>query len=138
MAARRILSTLALALSLTGSQAQTAAPYTDEATGITFSQVTQANGMTFGFALPQTGNDFIGRIEAPVAPGWAGFSTQSSMTAGLLVVAWPNGDNVIGSLRKAVSFPVAEDFGVFELHVHGSFKTSKEHLISYYHSRMLI
>ncbi|PVI00329.1 carbohydrate-binding module family 1 protein [Periconia macrospinosa] len=102
MAARYILSTLAFGLSLTGSQAQsTAVPYTDEATGITFSQITEANGMTYGFALPQKGNDFIGRIEAPVAPGWAGFSTSSGMTSGLLVVAWPHGDNVIASLRKA-------------------------------------
>ncbi|CAI6322687.1 unnamed protein product [Periconia digitata] len=105
MAARCILSTLALALSLTGSQAQTTAvPYTDEATGITFSQVTESNGFTYGFALPQKGNDFIGRIEAPVAPGWAGFSMSSGMTSGLLVVAWPNGDNVVGSLRKATDY----------------------------------
>jgi cellobiose dehydrogenase (acceptor) len=105
MAAFRILSSLfVVAASLTGTQAQDT--FTDEATGITFLQSTTSLGYTFGFALPEegTGSDFIGRISAPITAGWAGFSLTSSMTAGLLVVAWPNGDEVVSSLRKATGY----------------------------------
>jgi cellobiose dehydrogenase (acceptor) len=105
MASRRVLSSLFLAASWVGVQAQTTANYTDAATGIKFLQITQENGHAFGVALPETatGSDFIGQISAPLSEGWAGVSLTSSMTAGLLVVAWPNGNDVVAALRKAVS-----------------------------------
>ncbi|KAF2642515.1 FAD/NAD(P)-binding domain-containing protein [Massarina eburnea CBS 473.64] len=105
MAARTMLSTLTAALSLTGSLALTSTPYayTDDK-GIKFSQVTESGGLSFGMSLPQEGSDWIGRIEAPITEGWVGLSMGSSMTAYLLVVAWPNGDNVVSSLRKATDY----------------------------------
>ncbi|KAF2710705.1 carbohydrate-binding module family 1 protein [Pleomassaria siparia CBS 279.74] len=106
MAARSLLSSLfVVAASLAGTRAQETV--TDAATGITFLQsTTDVDGYTFGFALPEegTGSDFIGQINAPITTGWAGFSLTSSMTAGLLVVAWPNGDEVVSSLRKATGY----------------------------------
>jgi len=93
MAGRYILSTLAFALSLAGTQAQItkSKPFTDEKTGITFQQGSyDAEGYSFAIALPERGgNDFIGRIAAPIGKslgGWGGFSLTSGMTSGLLVV----------------------------------------------------
>src|SRR5262245_20780458 len=104
MAARYILSTLLFAASWVGTQAQTTATYTDAATGITFLRTTQDGGHAFGIALPEVGGiDFVGQISAPLTEGWAGVSLTSSMTGGLLIVAWPNGDDVVAGLRKAVS-----------------------------------
>jgi cellobiose dehydrogenase (acceptor) len=115
MAVRHILSTLAFALSLAGTQAQItkSEPFTDEKTGITFQQGSyDAEGYSFAIALPEEGgNDFIGRIAAPIGKslgGWGGFSLTSGMTSGLLVVAYPKDGSVVGSLRKATGY-VAPD-----------------------------
>ncbi|KAF2122416.1 hypothetical protein BDV96DRAFT_627478 [Lophiotrema nucula] len=73
MALRRLLSSLFIAASYAGIQAQTAANYTDPATGIKFLQVTQEGGHAFGVALPEVGgSDFIGQLSAPLPEGWAG------------------------------------------------------------------
>lgn len=105
MAARRILSSLFIATSLVGIQAQTPSTYVDPATGITFLQATQDGGHAFGIALPEEGgSDFIGQISAPLQEGYAGISLTSSMTGGLLIVAWPNGNDVVAGLRKAVRY----------------------------------
>ncbi|KAF2690244.1 carbohydrate-binding module family 1 protein [Lentithecium fluviatile CBS 122367] len=111
MAFRHILSTLAFALSLAGTHAQITASesFTDEKTGITFQQGKHpSNGYAFGIALPEVGgSDFIGRIAAPIGTslgGWGGFSLTSSMTGGLLVVAYPKDGSVVGSLRKATGY----------------------------------
>lgn len=100
--ARTFVFTVAL-LALRAT-AQNASPFTDEKTGIRFNGYQDASGYRFGLALPETpGTDFIGQIVAPVnsTGGWAGVSMSSSMTDSLLMVAWPNGDEVISSFRKA-------------------------------------
>jgi cellobiose dehydrogenase (acceptor) len=112
MAFRHILSTLAIFLSLGGTQAQITStePFTDEATGITFQQGRNpTDGFAFGIALPEKGggNDFIGRITAPIGTslgGWGGFSLTSSMIGSLLVVAYPKDGKVVGSLRIATGY----------------------------------
>jgi cellobiose dehydrogenase (acceptor) len=83
--------------------AQTASPYTDDNSGITFNGYNNA-GFRFGIALPESPTtDFIAQIVAPVnsTGGWGGFSMGSSMAGNLLVVAWPNGDEVVSSFRLA-------------------------------------
>ncbi|KAF2713498.1 carbohydrate-binding module family 1 protein [Pleomassaria siparia CBS 279.74] len=87
--------------------AQTSSPYTDAKTGISFNGFKHASGYTFGIALPETPTtDFIGQIVAPVgtAGGWAGFTMGQSMSGSLAVVAWPNGDEVVSSFRKASGY----------------------------------
>ncbi|ORX92935.1 hypothetical protein BCR34DRAFT_629431 [Clohesyomyces aquaticus] len=99
-----LLSTALLALRAT---AQSASPFTDDKTGITFNGYQDASGYRFGLALPETpGADFIGQIVGPVnsTGGWAGISMSPSMTDSLLIVAWPNGDEVVSSFRKATGY----------------------------------
>ena len=81
-----------------------ASPFTDEASGITFNGISHASGYRFGIAVPENPTtDFIAQIVAPVnsTGGWGGFGMGSSMRNNLLVVAWPNGDEVVSSFRKA-------------------------------------
>ncbi|CAL3973404.1 unnamed protein product [Diplocarpon coronariae] len=105
MARRGLLARLALALGLFGTaNSQSSAPFIDEATGITFQQVTDG-AFTFGIALPEaSSSDFIGRISATGAAGWAGISLKGPMTGSLMVVAWPNADRVVASLRLATGY----------------------------------
>ncbi|KAF2848489.1 iron reductase domain protein [Plenodomus tracheiphilus IPT5] len=71
----------------------------DPDTEITFQQYTSGNGFSFGVALPETNGDaFIGRISASVE-GWAAVSMIGSMEDGVMVVAWPSGDDIVSSLR---------------------------------------
>ncbi|KAF2193911.1 hypothetical protein K469DRAFT_744689 [Zopfia rhizophila CBS 207.26] len=104
------LSTILLAFR---AVAQTASPYTDDKSGITFTGFQDVSGFRFGIALPENPTtDFIGQIVCPVnsTGGWAGVSMGSSMTNKLLIVAWPNGDEVVSSFRKATGYtspPVA-------------------------------
>src|ERR1700712_2279788 len=85
--------------------AQTASPYTDDKTGITFNGYTDSTDYRLGIALPESPTtDFIAQIVAPVnstGGGLAGFSMGSSMSGNLLIVAWPNGDEVVSSFRLA-------------------------------------
>lgn len=84
--------------------AQTASLYSDDKTGITFNGYQDESGYRFGIALPENpASDFIGQIVGPIdsSGGWAGVSMGSSMKEKLLVVAWPNGEEVISSFRKA-------------------------------------
>lgn len=84
--------------------AQTSSPYTDANSGISFNGYQHSSGYTFGIALPETPTtDFIGQIVAPVGStgGWASFAMGQSMTGNLLIVAWPNGDEVVTSFREA-------------------------------------
>ncbi|KAH6662656.1 cellobiose dehydrogenase [Plectosphaerella plurivora] len=102
MARTSLLATLALGLGLV--QAQSTA-FTDAETGITFQQVSQQSGAyTFGIALPETGTDFIGRISSQSATGWAGVSLGGPMRDSLMVIAWPNEDAVIASLRLSTGY----------------------------------
>ncbi|KAM0324678.1 hypothetical protein ACHAQA_008071 [Verticillium albo-atrum] len=106
---------LALAASV---QAQQTTPYTDPDTSIAFQQYTHAGtGFAFGIALPETASaDFIGQITAPISDGYASVSLGGGMVGQLLVVAWPEGDSVITSMRKASGYSnpdvVTGDFSI--------------------------
>ncbi|KAM0322004.1 hypothetical protein ACHAQA_009746 [Verticillium albo-atrum] len=105
MARTGILATLALGLGLIGgAHAQTSTAFTDPDTGITYQQVTQG-AYTFGIALPENPTtDFIGRISAQGTQGWAGVSLGGRMSNSLMVVAWPNEDDVLASLRRSTGY----------------------------------
>ncbi|KAH7350187.1 GMC oxidoreductase [Plectosphaerella cucumerina] len=99
--------------------AQQTTPFTDPDTGIEFQSYTHASSnFSFGIALPETAsNDFIGRISAPISEGYASVSMSGGMIGTLLVVAWPEGDSVLTSLRKATGYAnpsVLEDAGTLK------------------------
>lgn len=96
------LSGLLIASLATLGAAQTPAPYTDAKSGITFNYFAHTSGYFFGLALPanSTGNtDFIATIGGK-GTGWSGASLGGAMLNKLLIVAWPNGQNILGSFRK--------------------------------------
>jgi cellobiose dehydrogenase (acceptor) len=99
MARSFILSSVLFALR---AAAQSATPYTDANTGITFNGYQSASGFTFGIALPETpSTDFIAQIQSPITEGWAGFSMGQSMVGNLLAIAWPHDGKVVSSFRLA-------------------------------------
>jgi cellobiose dehydrogenase (acceptor) len=99
MARSFILSSALFALR---AAAQSATPYTDAKTGITFNGYVGPSGYTFGIALPETpSKDFIAQVQAPITEGWAGFSMGQSMVGNLLAIAWPNDGKVMSSFRLA-------------------------------------
>jgi len=58
------------------------------------------HGVTYGYVFPPVGStEWIGEIVAPINTKWAGVSPRGSMINNLLIVAWPNGNNVVGSAR---------------------------------------
>lgn len=87
--------------------AQTPVPYTDAKSGITFNaHIDRNSGYFFGIALPTntTGNtDFIATIGGK-GTGYAGASLGGGMLGKLLVLAWPNGQNVVSSFRKTTNY----------------------------------
>jgi len=105
IAHRSFLYKLTFALGLVGnSYGQSSTPFTDGGTGITFQQVT-SGAYSFGIALPENASaDFIGRISATGAAGWAGISLKGPMSGSLMVVAWPNVNEVVASLRLATGY----------------------------------
>ncbi|KAI4842060.1 FAD/NAD(P)-binding domain-containing protein [Aureobasidium sp. EXF-8845] len=63
------------------------------------------SGARFGVATPETlGKDFIGQIVAPTTQGWAGLDMSAQMANHILVVAWPNGEEVMASVREASGY----------------------------------
>ena len=95
------LSTLLLSGIATLVGAQTAAPYTDAESGITF-QAYQSSGYFLGIALPDdpTGNtDFIATLGGK-GTGWSGASLAGPMKNALLVLAWPNSQAIVSSFRE--------------------------------------
>lgn len=86
--------------------AQSATPYTDAKTGITFNGFKdELRGFTFGIALPENpSTDFIAQIQSPITEGWAGFSMGQSMVGNLLAVAWPSNGEVVSSFRLATGY----------------------------------
>ncbi|KAJ4359826.1 uncharacterized protein N0V89_000382 [Didymosphaeria variabile] len=106
------LSTLLLGGIATLVGAQTAAPYTDAKSGITFQAYQHTTGYFLGIALPDdpTGNtDFIATIGGK-GTGWSGASLAGPMKNALLVLAWPNSNAVVSSFRKTAQYgspPVA-------------------------------
>jgi hypothetical protein len=81
--------------------AQTAAPYTDAKSGITFQAYQHTTGYFLGIALPDnsTSTDFIATIGGK-GTGWSGASFAGPMKNALLVLAWPNSNAIVSSFRK--------------------------------------
>ncbi|KAI9162735.1 Cellobiose dehydrogenase [Paramyrothecium foliicola] len=102
---KQLLSAVSLGLGLFGScRAQQSTTFTDPETGITYQQVTQGS-YSFGIALPEgPGTDFIGRISAESTVGWAGVSLGGRMVNSLMVVAWPNENEIVSSLRRSTGY----------------------------------
>ncbi len=94
-----------LALTGIGVMAQTV-KYTDPNTGITFQRITKdGDNYSFGLALPEPfGSDFIGQITSNVSEGWASVSFGGGMIDSLLLIVYPNGENVTASLRVAPQY----------------------------------
>ena len=91
---------IALASFATLSIAQGSASYTDS--GITFQGLQEpTHGVTYGFVLPEDTNstEFIGEIIAPVANQWIGIALGGQMANDLLIVSWPNGNDIVFSPR---------------------------------------
>ncbi|KAF2020934.1 iron reductase domain protein [Aaosphaeria arxii CBS 175.79] len=99
----KLSSLLSLSLPLLAT-AQTAAPYTDAKSGITFNAYVTSNYF-FGLALPEnaTGSDFIGTIGGK-GTGWSGASLGGQMRNKLLVLSWPNAQAVLSSFRKTAQY----------------------------------
>ncbi|ORX94208.1 hypothetical protein BCR34DRAFT_226654 [Clohesyomyces aquaticus] len=100
------LSTFIPTLLAPAALAQAPAPYTDAKSGITFNTFTDTKtGYFFGLALPanSTGTDFIATIGGK-GTGWSGVSLGGDMKNKLLIVAWPNGQNILSSFRKTAQF----------------------------------
>lgn len=96
-----------LTASLAGLAAsQAPAPYTDPKSGITFNYFAHTSGYFFGIAVPvnSTGNtDFIATIGGK-GPGWSGVSLGGTMLNKLLILSWPNGQNILSSFRKTANY----------------------------------
>ncbi|KAF5390938.1 hypothetical protein D9757_003923 [Collybiopsis confluens] len=77
---------------------QAAAQYIDPDNGITFYGITDpVHHVTFGYVFPPVSpasTEFIGEIVAPIDTEWAG----------LLLMAWPNGNTVMGTNRYATDY----------------------------------
>ncbi|EJF63960.1 cellobiose dehydrogenase [Dichomitus squalens LYAD-421 SS1] len=87
--------------------AQVAAPYTDSGNGFVFDGITDPTyGVTYGIVLPQanTSTEFIGEIVAPIAAKWVGVAFGGAMIGDLLLVAWPNGNDIVASTRWATDY----------------------------------
>lgn len=116
-------------LALAGAGAAQTAEYTDPNTGITFQQIVKnEDAYTFGLALPETfGTDFIGQITGAGSEGWVGVSFGGQMLNSLLLVAYPNGENVTASLRQATEYaspPLFEGDAVLKPIPAGTFANS--------------
>ncbi|KAI0765073.1 cellobiose dehydrogenase [Fomes fomentarius] len=99
-----LLSLLPLAGSV---YSQVAAPYTDPGNGFVFDGITDpAYGVTYGLVLPQgsSSTEFIGEIVAPVDAKWVGLALGGAMIGNLLIVAWPNGNQIVASPRYATGY----------------------------------
>ncbi|KAL6712126.1 hypothetical protein ACN47E_000003 [Coniothyrium glycines] len=86
--------------------AQTAGPYTDARSGITFNTFQHSSGAFVGLALPasNTGStDFIATIGGK-STSWTGVSLGGGMLNELLIVAWPNEQRIVSSFRKTANY----------------------------------
>lgn len=103
---------LALALSAVASaQDIQTAPYKDSLTGITFTGFADGTGYQFGMVLPESPTtDFVVQLISPLTKGagWAGIDFGASMTGRLLVVAWPNGNEVMMGPYFASGYEVSD------------------------------
>jgi cellobiose dehydrogenase (acceptor) len=101
---------------LSGALAQgTSRLYDEPNTGLTFlvedfpdslSEGGADGGYSFGYVLPGKSNEnyeYVGYILGPLTDGqgWAGLSHGGPMTNALLLMAWPNDDDIVSSFRYA-------------------------------------
>ncbi|KAK0463351.1 hypothetical protein IW261DRAFT_1625625 [Armillaria novae-zelandiae] len=88
--------------------AQLGTQYVDPDNGITFFGLTDpVHGVTFGYVFPPLeagATEFIGEIVAPIATEWSGVSPGGAMITNLLLVAWADGEDVVGSARWATDY----------------------------------
>ncbi|KAH8107442.1 cytochrome domain of cellobiose dehydrogenase Hp3 Ph 7.5 [Phellopilus nigrolimitatus] len=94
---------LVLAAAATAALAQSSS-YTDS--GITFQGITDSTyNITVGFVMPPAGSagtdEFIGEIISPTSINWVGVALGGKMANDLLLVAWPNGEDIVASTRFA-------------------------------------
>lgn len=79
--------------------------YTDE--GIPFNGLIEpTHNVTYGFVFPPTtetseSTEFIGEVIVPVVNKWVGLALGGQMVGDLLLVAWPNDDEIMFSPRWA-------------------------------------
>jgi hypothetical protein len=95
-------STLLTGALATLTASQTAGPYTDSRSGMTFNTFQHSSGLFLGLALPEnaTGNtDFIA-VLGDKGTGYSGISLGGRMLGKLLLLAWPNHKTVVSSFRK--------------------------------------
>ncbi|KAM3417617.1 Cellobiose dehydrogenase [Cercospora zeina] len=108
------LTTAALTF-VVSSVAQSFSSYTDEDGVVlwqnTFNPRVGTGDAQIGLALPPASaeeleNEYIGRIVAPIPTGgtWFGLTHTSGMTGCLILVVWPNEDQVITSFRYATGY----------------------------------
>lgn len=105
----KLLGSIALAgLARTVAAVSGTTAYTDSNTGIEFQQYADSDtGFSFGIALPENpSTDFIGQLVIPLTDGagWGGIALGPGMTGRLLLVAWPNGDDVVSSFRYTSAY----------------------------------
>ncbi|KAI2618080.1 carbohydrate-binding module family 1 protein [Hypomontagnella submonticulosa] len=111
---------LAVSLNVRQCLGQNGTPtvYKDSETGITFDTwevpdtSTSGGGLTFGVALPENAltadaSEFIGYLKCN-SNGYCGLSFGGPMTNSLLLMAWPNEDQILTSFRFATGYTSPE------------------------------
>lgn len=86
--------------------AQSSSSYTDPDNGFVFQGITDpVHSVTYGFVFPPLAtsgsnpDEFIGEIVATSDAKWVGVSLGGAMLQNLLLVAWPNGNDIVYSTR---------------------------------------
>ncbi len=104
---------------------QSASNFVDPVNGYQFTGITDpVHDVTYGFTFPPLATsgsnptEFIGEIVAPIAQKWIGVALGGAMLQDLLLVAWPNGNDIVSSTRIASYVPIVRCFETL----------SKEHL----------
>ncbi|KAH8704670.1 hypothetical protein GQ44DRAFT_732217 [Phaeosphaeriaceae sp. PMI808] len=104
------LNTLVASFAACGYGECTASKYFDPTTGITFSSITHANGVSYRIALPYNGTspDSILQIVSPGSFAWCGLAWGGHMTNNPLSVTWKteasDGGKVLVSSRMAFGY----------------------------------
>ena len=87
---------------------QSASNYVDSGNGFQFTGITDpVHDVTYGVTFPplatsgSQSTEFIGEIVAPIDASWIGVALGGAMNGDLLLVAWPNGNQIVASTRFA-------------------------------------